>query len=165
MVKYGQPIDLMTIDVSQQLMTTWYQEKKIAQYTVSTAKNGVGEEQDSEKTPRGWHQVVEKYGDNHAINSVFVGRIWTGEIYDSNLKAQFPDRDWILTRILRLSGLEPGKNQGGNVDSFNRYIYIHGTPDDVELGKPGSHGCIRINNSDIIKLYTQVSCGIRVFIS
>jgi len=165
MVKHSQFIDLMTIDVSQQLMTTWFQEEKIAQYKVSTAKNGVGEEQDSEKTPRGWHHIVEKYGDNHAINSVFVSRIWTGEIYDLSLKTQFPDRDWILTRILRLSGLEPGKNQGGNVDSFQRYIYIHGTPDEVELGKPGSHGCVRMRNTDIIELYAQVSSGTRVFIS
>jgi len=165
MTKHSQPIDLITVEANQQLMTTWSQEEKIAQYTVSTATNGLGELQDSEKTPRGWHQVIEKYGDDHAINSVFVGRVWTGEIYDLTLKAEFPDRDWILTRILRLSGLEPGKNQGGNVDSFNRTIYIHGTPDDVELGKPGSHGCIRMNNRDIVVLYDQVACGTRVFIS
>ena len=165
MNKNCQLIALLTVDVSQQIMMAWCKEQKIAQYQVSTAKNGVGEEQHSEKTPRGWHQIVEKYGDNHAMNSVFVGRVWTGEIYDSSLKKQFPDRDWILTRILRLSGLEPGRNQGGTVDSFNRTIYIHGTPDDVELGFPGSHGCIRMNNCDITELYEQVHCGTRVFIS
>ncbi len=133
-------------------------------YVVSTAKNGLGEVLDSECTPRGWHQIHSVIGLEHQPNSVFIARQWTGEIYTPQLARQYPHRDWILTRILRLAGLEPGRNLGGDVDSFDRYIYIHGTPDSTILGIPGSHGCIRMRNSDIVQLANWVHDGTQVCI-
>ena len=118
----------------------------------------------SECTPRGWHKIHSIIGLDNQINSVFVAREWTGEIYSDELARQFPDRDWILTRILRLDGLEPGRNKGGDVDTFDRYIYIHGTPDTTLLGKPGSHGCIRMNNNEIIELAYWVTTETLVYI-
>ncbi len=133
-------------------------------YPISTGKNGMGERLGSECTPRGWHAIHRIIGRDHQENSVFVGRQWTNEIYTSELAAQFPNRDWILTRILQLEGLEPGKNQGGEVDSLARYIYIHGTPDTTLLGTPGSRGCVRMRNADIIALANWVKEGLRVYI-
>ena len=108
--------------------------------------------------------MQEKIGDNEKVNSVFVGRQTTGELYSSSLKGQQPDRDWILSRILWLSGLEPDKNQAGSVDTLQRYIYIHGCPDEEPVGIPLSHGCIRMRNDDVIALYAQVTAGTHVFI-
>ena len=126
-------------------------------YSVSTAKNGLGEKSGSECTPRGWHRVHNIIGLDKLINAVFIGRQWTGEIYSDALAVKYPERDWILTRIIQLDGLELGFNQGGDVDSLQRYIYIHGTPDSTKLGVPGSHGCIRMANVDIIELATWVN--------
>lgn len=131
---------------------------------VSTAKNGPGELVDSECTPRGWHKIRARIGDGAELNAVFKGRRPTGEIYEPALRKQFPSRDWILTRILWLSGLEPGKNRLGNVDTMRRYIYIHGCPDDDPLGVPSSHGCIKMRNADLLRLFGQVSVGTSVFI-
>jgi len=133
-------------------------------YPVSTAKNGAGEQKGSYCTPRGWHQIRAKIGGNQPLNTVFVGRRATGEIYDNRLKQQYPERDWILTRILWLGGLEPGRNRYGNVDSTWRYIYIHGTPDEMMRGYPDSHGCIRMKNADITQLFDDVAVGMKVFI-
>ena len=133
-------------------------------YTISTGKNGLGEQSGSECTPRGLHRIHHVIGLHHAVNSVFVAREWTGEYYSPELAAQYPTRDWILTRILQLDGLEEGYNRGGNVDSLSRYIYIHGTPDSTALGVPGSHGCIRMRNSDIIELASWVQVGTCVYI-
>ncbi len=134
------------------------------EYPVSTARNGAGETDGSGCTPRGWHVIRIKIGAGCAPDTVFVGRRPTGEIYTPALRAQFPDRDWILTRILWLSGSEPGRNRGGKVDTLRRYIYIHGCPDDVAMGTAGSHGCIRMRNSDLIELFDQVTTGQRVLI-
>lgn len=134
-------------------------------YRVSTGKNGIGEITDSQKTPRGWHEIKDLIGADAAINSVFVGRVWTGEIYSPELAKISNDRDWILTRIIRLSGLEPRRNQGGDVDTYARMIYIHGTPDETMLGVPGSHGCIRMRNQDILKLFEWVDSATLVFIT
>jgi L,D-transpeptidase YbiS len=131
---------------------------------VSTAKNGPGEVNGSECTPRGWHYVRAKIGANAVANSVFVGRRFTGEIYTPMLGAEFPNRDWILTRILWLSGLEPGKNRLGSVDTMRRYIYIHGCPDEDTMGIPGSHGCIKMHNDDVINLFEAVPVGVGVLI-
>lgn len=139
--------------------------KLIFSTVISTGANGIGQQNGSGKTPLGWHQVFEKYGDNACENTVFRGRKATGEIYDSALKLKMPNRDWILTRILRLKGLEPGFNLGGEVDTYQRYIYLHGTPDDTILGKPGSKGCIRMNNKDIIYLYDLIAIGTPVYVS
>jgi len=130
--------------------------------SVATAKNGPGELSGSECTPRGKHLIRAKIGDNCPENTVFVGRRPTGERYQPELRAQFPDRDWILTRILWLSGLEPGKNRLGSVDTMKRYVYIHGCPDDDKMGIPSSHGCIKMRNSDVISLFDLVEIGTRV---
>jgi hypothetical protein len=153
------------IDVSKQIMYCYNDNKLIFEYRVSTGKNGIGEKLGSGCTPRGLHCIHSKIGLNNLINSVFISREWTGEIYTEDLAKQYPDRDWILTRILQLDGLEEGKNKGGDVDSLSRYIYIHGTPDSVKLGKPGSKGCIRMNNQNIIELTNWVEIGAHVYIS
>jgi L,D-transpeptidase YbiS len=132
---------------------------------ISTARNGPGEKLDSECTPRGWHEIHAKIGAECPPNTVFVGRRPTGEIYSKEYAAgAAPGRDWILTRILWLHGLEPGRNCDGDVDSRQRYIYIHGTPDDVSLGVPGSRGCVRVRNDDMICLFDLVEVGTRVHI-
>lgn len=131
-------------------------------YRISTALNGVGEESGSYCTPRGSHIIRAKIGAGQPVNSVFVKRRPTGEIYTSELGAQYPGRDWILTRILWLSGCEPGRNRLGSVDSMRRYIYIHGSPDNAEMGVPGSKGCVRMRNEDLLDLFDRVATGIPV---
>jgi lipoprotein-anchoring transpeptidase ErfK/SrfK len=128
-------------------------------YRVSTSKHGAGEARGSYQTPRGRHVVRAKIGAGAPLGGVFRGRRPTGEIYSAALAREFPERDWILTRILWLSGTEVGRNRLGNVDTMRRYIYIHGTPDTEELGVPGSIGCIRMRNSDIVELFELVPVG------
>jgi hypothetical protein len=128
-------------------------------YMISTAKNGAGEIENSGCTPRGRHVVAQKIGAGLPMNSVLVGRVPTGEIYNEALAAQYPARDWILSRILWLAGLEAGINQGAGCDSHARYIYIHGTPDTEPMGEPCSHGCIRMRNDDVIELFDAVYEG------
>ena len=139
-------------------------EQLLADYVVSTAENGPGEAKDSECTPRGRHEICAKIGAGCTTDTVFVGRQPTGELYSPELHDRFPDRDWILTRILWLNGLEPERNHGGNVDSRERYIYIHGAPDGVPMGTPGSRGCIRMRNADVISLFEAVTVGSSVTI-
>lgn len=134
------------------------------EYPVSTAKLGIGQQKGSNQTPLGWHIARAKIGAGAAENSVFVGRRFTGEIYSPALAKQHPHRDWILTRIIWLSGCEIGHNRLGCVDTMQRYIYIHGTPDTEPMGVPESHGCIRMRNSDLIELFEKVSIGCRVWI-
>lgn len=131
---------------------------------VSTGQNGTGQDLNSGKTPQGWHQIIEKFGECAPANTVFIGRAATGEIFKPSMKQSMPERDWILTRILRLKGLEPDLNLGGNVDTYERYIYLHGTPDDTKLGTIGSKGCIRMHNQDIIKLFNLTTIGTPVYI-
>ena len=130
--------------------------------SVATAKNGPGERSGSECTPRGMHKIRAKIGDKLPSNTVFVGRRPTGETYNPSMRARFPNRDWILTRILWLSGLESGKNRWDDVDTMRRFIYIHGCPDDDSMGVPSSHGCIKMRNSDVISLFDLVETGTRV---
>lgn len=154
---------LIVIQATTQLMQCYEGNVLYKTYSVSTAKNGLGEKSGSECTPRGWHRVHSIIGQDNEVNSVFVGRKWTGERYSAELAMQFPERDWILTRILQLDGLELGRNKGGDVDSLQRYIYIHGTPDTTPLGIPGSHGCVRMHNADIIELANWVKIDARVY--
>ncbi len=128
-------------------------------YRVSTSKHGAGEEVDSFKTPRGRHIVRAKIGAGQPPGAVFIGRRATGEVYSEALARAHPDRDWVLSRILWLSGTEVGKNRLGKVDSMRRYIYIHGTPDSEPLGEPRSIGCIRMSNADVIELFDLVPVG------
>ncbi len=128
-------------------------------YPVSTALNGAGERNGSYCTPRGRHVVRAKIGTDQPLGTVFVRRRPTGEIHTPEFAAANPRRDWILTRILWLSGCERGFNRGGDVDTMRRYIYIHGTPDSVELGRPGSIGCIRMRNTDLVELFDAVPAG------
>lgn len=144
---------------TQQLDLTDDTGRVVRRYGVSTAANGAGELAGSYCTPRGRHVIRARIGAGQPANAVFRGRRPTGEIYTPELGAQFPDRDWILTRILWLSGCETGYNRSGNCDTMRRYIYIHGTPDQVPFGMPGSHGCIRMHNADLIELYDLVSTG------
>lgn len=134
----------------------------LRRYRISTGKNGVGEESGSYCTPRGKHIIRAKIGAGQPENSVFVRRRPTGEIYTPALGAAHPGRDWILTRILWLSGTEPGYNRLGNCDTMRRYVYIHGTPDETELGVPGSRGCVRMRNADLLELFDSVQPGIAV---
>ena len=130
----------------------------LREYPVSTAKAGVGESFGSFQTPRGAHLIRAKIGAGQPLNSVFVRRRPTGEIWTPELAEQFPGRDWILTRILWLSGCQPGHNRLGCVDTMRRYVYIHGSPDSAEIGVPGSHGCVRMRNADIVELFDRVPC-------
>ena len=154
------------ISISHQVLTLFDNFSCVkAQYLVSTAANGTGCEKDSGCTPLGAHIIRAKIGAGAQANAVFVGRRATGEICTLELMAQYPNRDWILTRILWLSGTEIGKNRLGNVDTMQRYIYIHGTPDSTDMGEVGSHGCVRMRNADVIELFDLVEAGTKVFIS
>lgn len=134
----------------------------LRRYVISTAANGVGEISGSYCTPRGRHVIRAKIGAGLPENTILVGRRPTGEIYTAELGAEFPERDWILTRIMWLSGCETNFNRFGETDTMRRYIYIHGAPDKVSMGKPGSHGCIRMRNADVIELFDLVSAGTEV---
>ena len=133
-------------------------------YLVSTAKNGPGERRGSGCTPRGWHRIRAKIGAGQPENTVFVGRRPTGEIYSPQLAAAQPKRDWILTRILWLGGLQPGLNRYGEIDTAWRYIYIHGSPDQGVTGAPASHGCVRMRSGDMLDLFERVQPGMSVLI-
>lgn len=156
------------VSIDKQQLTLYLNQDSAITYPISTAKNGIGQLEGTGCTPLGKHIIGEKFGENLPINSVFVARQFTGEIFDENLAKQFPNRDWILSRILWLDGCEDGINKGENAhgicDTKARYIYIHGTPDSEPMGIPLSHGCIRMRNSDIIKLFDLVEVGCPIMI-
>ena len=139
-------------------------DRVLVRYAISTALNGVGEVNGSGCTPRGQHRVRAKVGAGCTPGMVFVGRRATGEIYSPALAAQYPERDWILSRIVWLTGCEPGVNRGGVVDTLRRFIYLHGCPDGLPMGIPASHGCVRMTNADVIDLFDRVMVGTRVTI-
>ena len=147
----------LRVSLPEQTLEVLADDGRVARvYPVSTAANGAGEERNSFCTPRGRHIVRAKIGAGLPLNSVFVARRPTGEIYSPELGATLPERDWILTRILWLSGKEPGYNRLGSCDSMRRYIYIHGTPDETFEQVPRSHGCIRMRNRDLAEVFDQV---------
>ena len=158
----------LLINIAQQNLIVYQNDIQISRYDVSTAKNGIGSQQDSGCTPLGEHIIAEKIGSEQPINAVFVGRVPTAEIYSAALGAQYPERDWILSRILWLAGLEEGINKGcneqGSCDTYQRYIYIHGTPNNESMDMPLSHGCVRMCNQDIVELFEQVVEGTPVCI-
>lgn len=153
------------VSIEEQRLVLFDRDEALFNVSVATARNGPGELFGSECTPRGRHYIRAKIGEACPINSVFVARRPTGEIYSESLKQQQPERDWILTRILWLCGLEPGINRLGRVDTMRRYIYIHGCPDDDPMGVPSSHGCVKMRNHEVIQLYRKVSHGTPVFIT
>jgi lipoprotein-anchoring transpeptidase ErfK/SrfK len=144
------------IDIARQLLSLTDKGKPVRQYSISTSKNGPGEQNGSFCTPRGRHIVRAKIGAGLPLGSVFARRRPTGEIWTPELNAATPGRDWMLTRILWLSGCEVGKNRLGDVDTMRRYIYIHGSPDTAQMGTPGSIGCVRMRNEDIVELFDLV---------
>ena len=153
----------LVVSISQQTLTVFNtQNKVLAHYSISTAANGAGCEKNSGCTPLGKHIIRAKIGDGAPVGSVFVGRRPTGEICTPALMAEFSNRDWILTRILWLSGTEVGVNRLGNVDTMQRYIYIHGTPDSNAMGVIGSHGCVRMRNADMVALFDMANVGVEV---
>lgn len=158
------PDFFLDIAISTQQLALIENGQVVRSYPVSTAKKGAGELMGSECTPTGWHKIRAKIGTGQPMYTVFAGRRPTGEIYSAGLGCQYPQRDWILTRILWLNGLEPGKNRYGRVDTGWRYIYIHGCPDELLQGQPESHGCIRMRNADVLDLFDRVDAGIKVYI-
>lgn len=154
----------LEVSLAEQTLRLRRDETELVRYVISTGAAGAGERNGSGQTPRGWHQVRAKIGAGAAPGTVFRGRRPTGELYSPALGGQQPGRDWILTRILWLSGLEPGVNRLGAVDTMRRFIYIHGGPEEVEYGRPGSKGCIRMRNADVIELFDRVPAGTRVLI-
>lgn len=156
---------LIRVGLAEQRLELCQGGEVVAIYPVSTARNGSGERRDSGCTPRGWHRIRIKIGAGLPLDTVFVGRRPTGEIYTPELALRHPERDWILTRILWLSGLESGYNRGGACDTLRRFIYIHGCPDSAPVGVPLSHGCIRMRNQNLLELFERVEIGDRVFIA
>lgn len=152
------------VSIPDQRLRVFAGDALLREYVVSTGKAGAGEQNGSLRTPRGWHRVRARIGAGFPVNTVFKGRRPTGEVYTPELRARYPERDWILTRILWLCGLEPGRNRFGTVDTMRRYIYIHGCPDEDRLGQPGSHGCVKMRNGDIIELFDRIPAGTRVHI-
>lgn len=147
--------DLLLISITDQRLYAYSKERCVITFEISTALNGAGERKGSGCTPRGWHQVRARIGEGLPRAAVLRGRRWTEEICSPELQRAQPERDWILTRILWLSGLEPGRNRLGECDTFARYIYIHGTPDSEPMGVPRSHGCVRVRNDDLLELFSR----------
>lgn len=165
MITAAEPPRYLRVSLADQRLD-WIEEGRLlVRYPVSTARNGPGEIRGSECTPRGWHRIRAKIGAGMPANTVFIGRRPTGEIYTRELAAAHPGRDWILTRILWLGGLEPGINRYGEVDTAWRYIYIHGSPDHGVTGIPQSHGCVRMRNGDMLDLFDRVESGMSVLIA
>ncbi|QLF94947.1 L,D-transpeptidase [Pseudomonas sp. ABC1] len=160
-----QMLDFLHVSLTEQMLYGFSKGVLCARFPVSTALNGAGESNGSGCTPRGLHQVRARIGEGLPCGAVLRGRRWTGEVWSDELHAAFPGRDWILTRILWLSGCEPGVNRLGAVDTFRRYIYLHGTPDTEPMGVPLSHGCIRMRNADIMQLFPRVPAHCRVLIA
>jgi lipoprotein-anchoring transpeptidase ErfK/SrfK len=154
----------LDICIATQQLTVYANGTNVRHYPISTAKKGAGELMGSECTPRGWHRIRAKIGADQPLQAVFIGRRPTGEIYNTALGRHYPQRDWILTRILWLGGLEPGRNRYGKVDTTWRFIYIHGCPDELMTGSPDSHGCIRMKNADMLDLFNRADAGLKVYI-
>ena len=155
---------LIRVSIDEQRLQLIEAGRAVIDVAVATARNGPGERIHSECTPRGRHRIRAKIGAGCAPDTVFVGRRPTGEIYTPELKRLHPRRDWILTRILWLCGEEPGRNRLGEVDSMRRYIYIHGCPDEDRMGEPSSHGCVKMYNDDVIRLFDRVPVGTKVVV-
>lgn len=156
--------EILFVSISQQKLYHIKSNKILSSYSISSSKYGIGSESGSNKTPLGLHKIKEKHGENTPINGRMIGRVFYGEIstiYTDKTKSKTDD---ITSRILWLEGLEKGINKGQGIDSYSRYIYIHGTSEEGRLGSPASHGCIRMRNKDIIDLYKITKVGTLVLI-
>ncbi|WP_215781465.1 L,D-transpeptidase [Paludibacterium sp. B53371] len=161
--RHGEP--WLRVSVAEQTLTAYDAMGFTRQvYRVSTATLGTGAKVGSYQTPLGWHQVCSKIGDGAPADAIIYHREVTPWRYSAELHAAYPDKDWILARILWLCGMEPGKNQGGDVDSHDRAIYIHGAGSHVAFGTPTSRGCVRMAVGDVVQLYDQVPLGMDVVI-
>lgn len=154
--------DILYISVARQHMYHVRNGKLVAEHPIATARNGLGTQRDSYRTPTGLHRISEKIGDDVPPFGILKDRIYTGELADPDFAGV--DKDWITSRVLWLDGLEPGHNQGGAVDSHDRFIYIHGTANERSIGSPTSRGCIRMLNADVIALYDEVDLGALVVV-
>ena len=151
---------IIKVSVQKQQLMLYKNDVLLAEYPISTAKNGIGQQYGSMQTPLGRHRICAKVGEGAPMGTVFRGRIPTGEIHTPELEAaQIQHKDWIITRILWLEGLEEGFNRGGNVDTKARKIYIHASPDSRPMGTPYSHGCICLHSHAMLMLFDQVSVG------
>ncbi|RMF19080.1 MAG: L,D-transpeptidase [Gammaproteobacteria bacterium] len=155
---------LIRISIGQQQLTLFRYERPCWSAPVSTARNGPGEMSGSGCTPRGRHYIRARIGEGLPENAVLAGRRWTGEIWTPDKHVSQPGRDWILSRIFWLCGLERGVNRLGDRDTMRRYIYIHGTPAIEPMGEPRSHGCIRMHNADLLRLWADAPAGTQVWI-
>ena len=150
---------MIIVDVSWQTLSLLNTRACVREYAIATASRGVGQQKGSEKTPVGRHVIRAKIGAGADPLAVFVSRRLTGERYTQTLAQQHPERDWILGRILWLSGKVVGQNRLGSVDTMSRFIYIHGQPPEYTLGEPSSHGCIRMHPHDLVDLFDRVTVG------
>jgi len=157
-------LDFIKISLTEQKLYGFKHNNSVCEFMVSTSKNGAGQLAGSFCTPLGLHEVRAKIGDNMPVYAVFKGRRFTDKTLSENQITQDLNQDLVLTRILWLSGLEIGTNRGGNVDTFRRFIYIHGTCDEQNIGKANSHGCIRMKNHEIINLFaiTPLKCKVLI---
>ncbi|WP_458525872.1 L,D-transpeptidase family protein [Onishia taeanensis] len=154
----------LDIDVTAQRLTVWQGRERKAEYAISSGLAGHGQHEGSGQTPLGWHYIRAAIGDGQPPGCVFRGRRPTGEVYSAELAAAHPKRDWILTRILWLCGLEAGHNRGGDVDSQRRYIYLHGTPPTEPMGVAASHGCIRLRDEALLEVFAAAGPGTPVWL-
>ncbi len=152
--------EFIFVDTETQTLTYHKEAQDAAVFGASTSRFGIGNKEGSYKTPRGLHRVIEKIGGDAPPRTIFSSRENTGVIWTEGME----DENQVLTRILRLQGLEPGVNTGPQIDSYERYIYIHGTNKEDKIGTPFSHGCVCMRNDDIITLYNMVNVGTYVYI-
>ena len=156
--------ELLFVSIKNQKMYHIKEGAIVKKYIISSSEYGTGSEAGSNKTPLGLHKVKEKYGDETPINGRMIGRVFYGQIatlYNDKTKSKTDD---VTSRIFWLEGLEKGKNKGEGIDSYKRYIYIHGTSEEGRLGRPASHGCIRMKNNEVIDLYKTIAIGTLVLI-
>ena len=156
--------EVLFVNITEQKMYYIKEGGIVKTYVISSSSYGVGNKAGSNKTPIGLHKVKQKFGEETPINGKMIGRVFYGDIatiYTDNTKSKTDD---VCSRILWLVGLEEGLNKGEGIDSYNRYIYIHGPAEEGRLGKPVSHGCIRMKNKEVIELYEKIKIGILVLI-
>lgn len=154
----------MYVSVKHQRLYLIVNDSTVRKYPVSTAKNGIGSKLNSYKTPPGLHTIKRKIGANVPFGGIMISRIYEGKIAKILTEKKDAKKDYVTSRIMWLQGEESGINRGRNVDSYNRYIYIHGTPEEGYIGEPASHGCIRMKNKDVIELYDFVDEGTPILI-